>query len=421
MRIEINAEGISGAITVLQFQAAVSKHLEKSNDVISAFVTVQRKTSRIDGQIPRLQEAQAALAERVQIEENRKVQINRVKQSVEDFLSHTVETDARVSDCVSQNAEKFYQVNPWLRPKVTQREKKWYDKALELLLGPAYQIFANRDQIVDAITKGWNAAVQFYQEHKKEVDTALLVIGAIAAVAGVIASGGVALVPLIAGFLEIMGATGATALTIATGISLGIGASAIVATAASTTLNVIDVWSENTDPNFQKAKNLMNQLSFTLNLIYSVGNFFNKVTGVTGKDMLSNYDRNFNPIYPENEGFATVKRVVQKNGTQIVEEVLDKHEMTLSPGTIVDRFGSDHGVYTSPYGTPLTNRSLPIGTINERTYSVFRVLKPIKVDAGTIAPYFGEMGGGTQYIFKETIENIIKSGYLERVAFSFHF
>lgn len=421
MRIEINAEGISGAITVLQFQAAVSKHLEKSNDVISAFVTVQRKTSRIDGQTPRLQEAQAALAERVQIEENRKVQINRVKQSVEDFLSHTVETDARVSDCVSQNAEKFYQVNPWLRPKVTQREKKWYDKALELLLGPAYQIFANRDQIVDAITKGWNAAVQFYQEHKKEVDTALLVIGAIAAVAGVIASGGVALVPLIAGFLEIMGATGATALMIATGISLGIGASAIVATAASTTLNVIDVWSENTDPNFQKAKNLMNQLSFTLNLIYSVGNFFNKVTGVTGKDMLSNYDRNFNPIYPENEGFATVKRVVQKNGTQIVEEVLDKHEMTLSPGTIVDRFGSDHGVYTSPYGTPLTNRSLPIGTINERTYSVFRVLKPIKVDAGTIAPYFGEMGGGTQYIFKETIENIIKSGYLERVAFSFHF
>ena len=404
MRIEINAEGISSAITVLQFQTAASKHLEKSNDVISTFVTVQRKTSRIDGQTPRLQEAQAALAERVQIEENRKAQINRVKQGVEDFLSHTVDTDARVSDCVSQNAEKFYQVNPWLRPKVTQREKKWYDKALELLLGPAYQIFANRDQIVDAITKGWNAAVQFYQEHKKEVDIALLVIGAIAAVAGVIASGGVALVPLIAGFLEIMGATGATALTIATGISLGIGASAIVATAASTTLNVIDVWSENTDPNFQKAKNIMNQLSITLNLIYSVGNFFNKVTGVTGKDMLSNYDRNFNPIYPENEGFATVKRVVQKDGTQIVGEVLDKHEMTLSPGTIVDRFGSDHGVYTAPYGTPLTN-----------------VLKPINVDAGTIAPYFGEMGGGTQYIFKEAIENLIKSGYLERVAFSFHF
>ena len=90
MRIEINAEGISSAITVLQFQTAASKHLEKSNDVISTFVTVQ----------PRLQEAQAALAERVQIEENRKAQINRVKQGVEDFLSHTVDTDARVSDCV---------------------------------------------------------------------------------------------------------------------------------------------------------------------------------------------------------------------------------------------------------------------------------------------------------------------------------
>lgn len=49
------------------------------------------------------------------------------------------------------------------------------------------------------------------------------------------------------------------------------------------------------------------------------------------------------------------------------------------------------------------------------------MLKPINVDAGTIAPYFGEMGGGTQYIFKEAIENLIKSGYLERVAFSFHF
>lgn len=47
MRIEINAGGISGAITVLQFQAAASKHLEKSNDVISAFVTVQRKPHRL--------------------------------------------------------------------------------------------------------------------------------------------------------------------------------------------------------------------------------------------------------------------------------------------------------------------------------------------------------------------------------------
>lgn len=421
MRIEINAGGISGAVTVLQFQAAADRHIAKTDAVISAFVTVKRKTSEVEGQTPRLQEAEAALTDRIQIEERRKEHIENVKCGVEAFLSRTAEIDAQIANCVTQNTEKFYEVNPWLRPKPAQREQKWYDKALQLLLGPAYQIFMNRDRIEEQVKKGWDNVVRIYQEHKKTVDTILIVIGAALTIGTIIITGGAALVPLLAGFLEIMGLTGAVALTIASGISGGIAATAVVTTLAATSLNIIDVWCENNDPNFQNAKKQMNELSSSLNFIYSLGNLYNSITGVSGKELLKNYTRNFEPIYPENEGFATIKRTIRKNGKVIVEEVLDKKEITLQPGTLTDRYGSDAGVYTSPFNTPLTMRSLPIGTINERTYSVFRILKPITVDAGTIAPYFGQTGGGIQYVFRESIESLIKKGYIERVTFMFRF
>ena len=199
MRIEINAGGISGAITVLQFQAAASKHLEKSNDVISAFVTVQRKTSQIEGQTPRLQEAQAALDERVQIEENRKAQVERVKQGVEDFLSHTVETDARVSNCVSQNTEKFYQVNPWLRPPQEKWYQRWYENAEKFLIGAV-------DKVIDQVAKVWKCAVEFYHKNQKLIHSIATALEAIAVIAFAFVTGGIALFPILVAVINLVSA-----------------------------------------------------------------------------------------------------------------------------------------------------------------------------------------------------------------------
>ena len=40
------------------------------------------------------------------------------------------------------------------------------------------------------------------------------------------------------------------------------------------------------------------------------------------------------------------------------------------------------------------------------------VVEPILVRSGTVAPWFGSPGGGTQYYLYNTIEELIKWGYL---------
>jgi hypothetical protein len=45
-----------------------------------------------------------------------------------------------------------------------------------------------------------------------------------------------------------------------------------------------------------------------------------------------------------------------------------------------------------------------------------RVVKPIVVDGGTSAPWFGQPGLGTQYELPGSVSNLLKSGYLERVS-----
>jgi len=87
---------------------------------------------------------------------------------------------------------------------------------------------------------------------------------------------------------------------------------------------------------------------------------------------------------------------------------------TLQPGTIVDRYGGETGKFVSPEGTPYSSRSLPPGS-DTRPYNVYEVLKPIDVQSGEIAPWFDQSGGGIQYQFTQTIEELIQLGYLGRL------
>ena len=110
------------------------------------------------------------------------------------------------------------------------------------------------------------------------------------------------------------------------------------------------------------------------------------------------YNPDGSPIWPENRGF-------EGNPSTI----------TLEPGTRVDRFGYDSGTFVSPEGTPYTNRSLPIGT-DAKPYTVFEVVLPVEVQAGKIAPWFGEVGGGIQYEFSSSINELIEAGILRKVG-----
>ncbi len=89
--------------------------------------------------------------------------------------------------------------------------------------------------------------------------------------------------------------------------------------------------------------------------------------------------------------------------------------VTLKPGTLVDRYGDDFGTYTSPINTPYEQRALPPGT-DSKPYSQFEVLKPIDaVEQGEIAAWFDLPGGGTQYCLPESIEYLINEGYIRRI------
>ena len=100
-----------------------------------------------------------------------------------------------------------------------------------------------------------------------------------------------------------------------------------------------------------------------------------------------------------------------------------KSKVTVGKGTMVDRYGGwfeggkfkDKGRFLSDAGVPFTERALP-PLKNGTILTTYQVKKPFDVEAGKIAPWFGEKGGATQYFTKDkTIGELIDSGHLEKV------
>jgi hypothetical protein len=113
------------------------------------------------------------------------------------------------------------------------------------------------------------------------------------------------------------------------------------------------------------------------------------------------YAQGINPwtgkvIYPSNDGFL---------GTPETKN--------LQPGDVVDRYGgtSDYSRFLAPENTPIGQRSLPPKT-NLDLYDRYQVVKPFPVQSGTVAPWFGQPGGGIQYNTQIPINTLIDRGYL---------
>jgi len=88
----------------------------------------------------------------------------------------------------------------------------------------------------------------------------------------------------------------------------------------------------------------------------------------------------------------------------------------LRPGQRIDRFGgSEFSRFLSPAGTPQAARALPPGTAGQ-PLRTFEVLKPFEVEAGTVAPAFGELGFGTQIRTPVTLKVLIERGIIREVT-----
>jgi Tuberculosis necrotizing toxin len=101
--------------------------------------------------------------------------------------------------------------------------------------------------------------------------------------------------------------------------------------------------------------------------------------------------------YPSNGGFA-----LDKNKMPI------HHSQMLMVGTFVDRFGSSTSTYLAPAGTAYAKRAIPPSNLDtylvlggktyHYSYHLYKVAVSFDVDAGPIAPSFGQKSGGLQYI-----------------------
>ena len=93
-------------------------------------------------------------------------------------------------------------------------------------------------------------------------------------------------------------------------------------------------------------------------------------------------------------------------------------EQVIPVGAIVDRFGPEKGSFMSDPGSTFSERALgPADGIRE--YHKYKVLKPLPVIEGKIAPAFGKEGGGTQMLpnFDErvNVKWLIENNYLEEI------
>lgn len=96
-------------------------------------------------------------------------------------------------------------------------------------------------------------------------------------------------------------------------------------------------------------------------------------------------------VYPPESGY-----VLGRDGRPI------KTVQVLAQGSDIDRYGSQYGAFLAPVGTPYSARSIPPSSLDSDpaascNYHDYRVDKPFKVDAGPIAPWFGQPGYGWQY------------------------
>ena len=105
-------------------------------------------------------------------------------------------------------------------------------------------------------------------------------------------------------------------------------------------------------------------------------------------------DTNGRYIFPPNDGFST-----------------PAVDMTLVPGTQIDRYGQPGGRFLAPTGTPYEARALPYDK-TKMDYYRYEVLKPLLVKAGMITPWFDQPGGGVQYKSDKPVQQLIDEGYL---------
>ena len=116
--------------------------------------------------------------------------------------------------------------------------------------------------------------------------------------------------------------------------------------------------------------------------------------------------------YPDYQGF-----LLDTSGKPILANI------TITPGTLLDRFGSEFGTFMSPIGVPYAQRSLPPTNLNApvnstfpANYHVYQVVQSFQVLAGPTAPWFEQMGLSLQFVVPLPVKDLVSGGFIVPVA-----
>jgi len=124
-------------------------------------------------------------------------------------------------------------------------------------------------------------------------------------------------------------------------------------------------------------------------------------------------------IYPPDNGYVTTP-----DGNPI------EWRQELFRGQDVDRYGSVYGSFLAPAGTLYSERAIPPSSLDSTpaatcNYHDYQVLKPFAVDAGPIAAWFNQPGGGLQYQLDSSLVAgapsqlnvlwLLNNGYLQEI------
>jgi len=301
MHIEINAGGLGG-LAIAEYQLNMSNLISDAEKVISSFKSVVNSTHELSGGVGSLQDAVNEVSSRIQSETEKKDAVVEVQRKSNDFLELAKRVDGNVSALVNKNKEEFYNVNPWLRPpEPTTDDRNWAEKAWDWLCGKGEEIVEGTKKALkwvgDTAKKAWDGLVEFYEEYKKIIDTVLIAVGAVLAIVAVVATGGLAMVPL----LGAIGVSTATAIAISTTVAVV----AVVSTVVASTMNVVDIWCEIDNPIFNTFQKAVNVISTVSNLTYSIGTIYNSIKKITPEQYIAK-----NPV--ETPKYTSVNQLSKK-------------------------------------------------------------------------------------------------------------
>ena len=169
----------------------------------------------IDESICNVDDVISSIKSSTQTQEDKVESLESLKENINEYISYVVTIDQNAADAINKSKNDFYDKYEYLKPDI---EKSWLEEKVD-------------------------NACEWCKEHWKEIlITVTIVIGAVLAIVAVVASGGLALVPLLTTTLTTFGISAGTALTIATVTSYTVAAIAILSTLGSSTLNIIDTW-----------------------------------------------------------------------------------------------------------------------------------------------------------------------------------